>query len=320
MMSQRFLHLPLSLSACCLALSLSCLPVFAAPLVPKEVKASSATPDENGVSYAGAMVADGKLATQWKEGMPSAGLGEIVEFQFGEEVTLTRFEIYGGSWESREFFGRYNRVKSVQLKFTSGAPVTFDLADKMEGQSFTFAQPVKTRSVKLILKATYPGNTFNDTVISEVRFFDASRGAVVDGVKAKAVTALKADADANYVAQNLFDGMTDTVWCEGRPDNGVGEVLTLTLPQAGDVTALRILNGVAASEETYKKNNRVTRLKVEAGGVSKELTIADKFGEWETLPLEGIKGTSLKLTVLDVAKGTSFNDTCVSEIQLVPAP
>jgi hypothetical protein len=274
------------------------------------------------VSFAAGNAIDGRVGSSWIEGEASAGLGEWIEFSFGEEVPLTRIELYNGNWDSRDFFQRHNRIKSVQVKFSNGSSEKYELADKMERQTIALKAPVRTRSVRFVLKEVYAGTTFNDTSLSEVLFFNDQSGSTVDNIKARATSALAADRDATYIAPNLFDGILDTQWCEGRKDAGVGEMLTLTLPKPTVIKELRILNGVAVTEETYKKNNRVTKFKIDLGpGGVQEAAVADQFGSFVTIPVNASKpAATVKLTVLETAAGSSFNDTCLSEIQVVPGP
>lgn len=287
----------------------------------KEVKASSAAPEKMGVSYAAQNAIDGRVGTFWVEGEDSAGLGDWIEFQFPEDVTLSRMEIYAGNWDSRDFFVRHNRIKTLQLKFSNGSTEKIELLDKMERQSIKLKAPVKTRSVRVVLKEVYSGSTFNDTCLSEVLFFDEKPGTFVDNVKAKASSALPAEGSSTYFAPNLFDGIVDSQWCEGKKDAGVGESVVLTLPKPMVVKELRLLNGVAVTEETFQKNNRVTKLKVEAGGAPQEIDVPDKFGEFQSLPISGGKPvTTLKLTITGTAAGSAFNDTCISELQVIAGP
>ena len=219
---------------------------------------------------------------------------------------------------SRDFYDRHNRLKSVQVKFSNGSSQKFDLLDKKERQSLNLATPVKTKSVRIVLKEVYPGTTFNDTVLSEVQFFTKDPGAVVDNVKAKASSALPGDSNASFIAPNLFDGLQDTMWCEGKKDAGVGESIQVTLPAVTALKELRVMNGVAVTEETYQKNNRVTKLKLElAPGQVKEVDVADQFGAYQTIPLDGVKTSTFKLTIQATAAGSSFNDTCLSELQII---
>lgn len=306
-----------SLLAGVLAASLS-FPGMAAQLEVKEVKASSTAPESMGVVFSASNSMDGKVGTAFCEGEAAAGLGEWIEYKFDGEVTLSRIEMYSGNWYSRDFFERHNRLKVVQVKFSNNTTERWEMPDKMEKQVLTLKAPVKTRSVRFVFKEVYPGTTFNDTYISETMFFDGSAGKVIEGVKAKASSSLPPDGGGTYGPDRLLDGLTDTPWCEGKKDLGVGETIAFTLPVATALKELQILNGVAVTEDTFAKNARPTRIKLELDGKTlKEATLSEGFGVWSTVPLDGAKGGVLRLTVLEAAAGTSYQDTCMSELKFM---
>lgn len=297
-------------------------PALAGRLKVKKVTASSTLPEAMGVSYAPQQAVDGKVSTYWAEGEASAGMGDWIAFDFGKDVTLTKIVLYSGNWDSHEFFKRYNRLKRIQVKFSDRSSLHLDVEDKMERQVLTLPKPVKTRMVRMVLKDIYAGSTFNDTCLAEAQFYDDKPSELVTDVKATATSVLPPDSAGSYGADKLLDGIEDLIWCEGKKNGpGVGESISMVLPSERAIKELRILNGVAHSEKVYKKNNRVTRLKVElSGGETLEAPVEDQFGEYQTIALEGKKTTAIKLTILDTVAGTKFNDTCMSEIQIVAAP
>lgn len=307
-----------SLTAFVLGASLSVGVLSAAPVTVKDVKASSTAPESMGVTFSASNSIDGKVGTAFCEGEAAAGLGEWVEYKFDSEITLSRIELYNGNWYSRDFFERHNRLKVVQVKFSNNTTERWELVDKMEKQVLTLKAPVKTRSVRFVFKEVYPGTTFNDTYISEMRFFDTSPGELIEGIKTKASSSLPPDGGGSYGPDQLLDGLTDTPWCEGKKDLGVGETIAFTLPAATALKELQILNGVAVNEETFGKNARPTRIKLELDGkLLKEAALTEGFGAWNTVPLEGARGGLLRLTVLEAAAGSSYQDTCMSELKLL---
>lgn len=297
-------------------------PAFAGRLPVKKVTASSSLPDAMGISYAPEKTIDGRVSTYWAEGEDSAGLGDWIEFDFGKDVTLTKIVLYSGNWDSREFFKRYNRLKRIQVKFSDRSSLHLDVEDKMERQVLTLPKPVKTRMVRMVLKEVYAGSTFNDTCLADAQFYDDKPSELVGDVKASATSALPPDSAGSYSADKLLDGIEDLIWCEGKKDGpGIGESISMVLPSELAIKELRILNGVAHSEEVYKKNNRVTRIKVAlSGGETLEAPVGDQFGEYQTISLDGKKTSEIKLTILETTAGTKFNDTCMSEIQIISAP
>lgn len=295
-------------------------PASAAQLTVKEVKASSSAPETMGVVFSGANTIDAKVGSAWCEGEAAAGLGEWIEYRFDGEVTLNRIELYNGNWYSREYYDRHNRIKLVQIKYSNGTTERWEVPDKMERQVLTLKAPVKTRSVRFVLKEVFPGNTFNDTYLSEMLFFGPDPGPQLEGIKSKASSNLPPDGGSSYGPEKLTDGLVDTPWCEGKKDAGVGESITFTLPGATALKELRLLNGVAVTADTYQKNGRPTKLKVEVDGKpGTEISLPDTFELWHTIPLDGQKVSSVKLTVLEATSGTQYNDTCMSEIQWMVA-
>ncbi len=155
-----------------------------------------------------------------------------------------------------------------------------------------------------------------------------------------------------YSAVSAMDGNTGTAWCEGKKDEGIGEILIV---KTDTTKPVRIWNGLGASDSLYKANNRVQRARIwvlqakqarqEIGqydiGIayeditvlgSHEITIKDRNG-WQPLPLPPHKrlafksvsrsvepevkpedSTFLAIEILSVYKGAKYNDTCISEI------
>lgn len=289
-------------------------PAQAAELSVKMVKASSTLAAQEGVSYAPENTVDHKASTFWVEGEEAAGLGEWIQFDFAQTETVSRIEIRPGNWYSQDFWSRHNRIKEVQLKFQTGAPLRFDLTDKMETQVLTLDTPVSTRFVRIILKGVYPGSTFNDTCLSEVRFFNAATA--VGEVVPKAGKA--SSVYPGFAAADAFDGMVDTLWCEKKDGDGTGEWIELTLPAEAQVRGVRVVVGSAATEASYIHNNRASQVQVSAGGAVVSAPLVDKFAQpQEILFPAPVPASSVKLTVEKVVRGLEYNDTCFAEIQVL---
>src|SRR5262249_27779756 len=57
-----------------------------------------------------------------------------------------------------------------------------------------------------------------------------------------------------------------TAWCEGRPDEGIGEGITIALAAPTRIDALRIAAGVWKSTKLFVGNNQITSLEVSLDG------------------------------------------------------
>ena len=155
-----------------------------------------------------------------------------------------------------------------------------------------------------------------------------------------------------YSPWSAMDSDSKTAWCEGRKDNGTGEVL---LVKADTSKPVRIWAGLGASADLHRKNSRPEKVKVYVLQASKayvnigqyadgieyqdikvlasgEVILKDLNG-YQPLPLpkhsrsSSVINTSsygappvkiedttfVALEILSVYPGTKYSDTCISE-------
>lgn len=144
-----------------------------------------------------------------------------------------------------------------------------------------------------------------------------------------------------YSVENLYDNDTDTAWVEGKKDSGIGESVKLNINESGGdstarkITGLKIINGYAKSKDIFYKNNRVKKMKITTGQsiltenpddpedyavfVNKEqekiITLEDTMKpQIINIDSEGFTNYII-CEILEVYKGTKYNDTCITEIQ-----
>lgn len=288
----------------------------AAELEVKSVKASSTLPTAEGVSYDPSNAVDHQVGTFWVEGEEAAGLGEWIQFDFAKTETVSRIEIRPGNWYSADFWKRHNRMKEVELKFQTGAPIRHEFPDKQVVQVINLEKPVSTRFVRIILKGVHNGTTFNDTCLSEVRFFGPGDSA---GVVAPA-SGKASSVYPGYEPAEAFDGMRDTLWCEKADGDGAGEWLELTLPAEANIKGVRLIVGTGAAESAYMRNNRIAQVRVSTEGGEVSQALVDKFGVAQEVNFPApVKGKTVKITVEKVIRGIEFNDTCLAEVEILTA-
>lgn len=155
-------------------------------------------------------------------------------------------------------------------------------------------------------------------------------------VNAKADSELK-EGETVYSAKNLFDGNYSTPWVEGASDFGKNQKIKIKLYgtaskySAGNyyaVTHLYLLNGFRKTEKTYYENNRVKTLKLWVNGKDcgtvelkdKPYKAINDFNfayeaDLVTTRLGSVE--TIEIEILDVYKGTKYNDTCISEIVIL---
>ena len=156
-----------------------------------------------------------------------------------------------------------------------------------------------------------------------------------------------------YSARSAMDSDPRTAWCEGKKDNGIGEILLVKVDTSRHV---KIWAGLGASPALHKKNSRPKRVRVyvlqakKAGKDigqyatiiryqdiivlgSREYILSDING-YQNLPLpkhtrnnsvenssthrgEPVKiadTTFVAIEILSVYPGTKYRDTCISEV------
>ena len=134
---------------------------------------------------------------------------------------------------------------------------------------------------------------------------------------------IKASSSLNdsYKAEFANDLSYKTAWVEGKKDEGTGEYLEYYFKNDSPrITEIIISNGYMKSEETWKNNNRVKKLKLYVNGVPFGIlnlkdSRTDQYFEVGTLG-HNKNGTDLilKFEILEVYKGSKYNDTAITEI------
>ena len=125
----------------------------------------------------------------------------------------------------------------------------------------------------------------------------------------------------SYKAEFANDLSYKTAWVEGKNDEGIGEYLEYYFKNDSPrITEVIISNGYMESEETWKNNNRVKKLKLYVNGVPFGIlnlkdSRTDQYFSVGTLG-HNKNGTDLilKFEILEVYKGSKYNDTAITEI------
>ncbi|HCH65930.1 MAG: hypothetical protein CL927_06045 [Deltaproteobacteria bacterium] len=289
-------------------------PADAAPVQIANVTASGTKVSDDNGKYDPKHVTDGKQQAFWVEGGEGSGLGSWVQLNFAAPTNVTGLRIWNGSWYSYDFWERHSRVKEVELEFSDGTKQKMDLQNEKRMEEITLPKAVQAEWVKVKIKSVYSGNTFNDTGISEIQVLDDKPNAHVPVAAWTSSSVYPEDADGNYQAVNVQDGLADSVWCEGDAGDGIGQWIQADFGASRSVSKLKWINGNAASFALFMKGNR-------ASGVT--LTFSDGSTETLTELKSSIRHTevsfpahttsSVKIAFDGISKGKEFNDLCLSE-------
>ena len=133
--------------------------------------------------------------------------------------------------------------------------------------------------------------------------------------------------DNHYGPNKAYDSDYNTAWVEGADGHGIGEWIKFTFAEHWKarrkdtdikwISRISVINGFAASKAIYFANNRVKRLGLEfSDGTKLEINLKDGNGDYQSFPLKDkkIKAKWCKMTILDVYKGSKYDDTCISNV------
>ena len=108
-------------------------------------------------------------------------------------------------------------------------------------------------------------------------------------------------------------------WVEGKKGDGIGESFEFdtTYPKGGLPLDVRILNGYVdpLKPHLFKENNRIKKALLETDtGIKKEVEFRDEVVFTQIILPDDVK--HIKLTILEVYKGTKYQDTCITSVEV----
>ncbi len=122
---------------------------------------------------------------------------------------------------------------------------------------------------------------------------------------------------ANYKQVNLWSNQI-TPWVEGKKGNGIGETFEFDMTySAREPWDIRILNGYVdpLKPHLFKENNRIKKALLETDtGIKKEFEFRDEVEFTQIILPNDVK--HIKLTILEVYKGTKYQDTCITSVEV----
>ncbi len=122
---------------------------------------------------------------------------------------------------------------------------------------------------------------------------------------------------ANNKQVNLWSNQIKP-WVEGKKGDGIGETFEFDMSySAGEPWDIRILNGYVdpLKPHLFKENNRIKKALLETDtGIKKEFDFRDEVEFTQIILTGDVK--HVKLTILEVYKGTKYQDTCITAVEV----
>lgn len=167
--------------------------------------------------------------------------------------------------------------------------------------------------------STSPSLTNSNISMAEMKpstkIADSSVPISITSVRASSQLADETSPAGSYKPENMFDGKLETAWVEGVEGSGIGQWVQFDFNVAAKIKAIRIYAGYGKSEQTYMKNGRVKALKIAfSDGESQEAQLQD-IQAFQTIRInrESPSG-SVRLEISAVHEGSTYEDTCISEV------
>lgn len=120
-------------------------------------------------AYSPTKLFDSQPDMAWStNGAKNNGVGESIDVSFSQEEEIHGIMLWNGYQRSPVHYQANNRVKSLKV-----AGQTLAVKDAMGAQTLMLPIPIKKRDVTLEIAGVYPGGSYKDTLLSELRFIGA---------------------------------------------------------------------------------------------------------------------------------------------------
>ncbi|BDA77752.1 hypothetical protein LPTSP3_g06820 [Leptospira kobayashii] len=114
-----------------------------------------------------------------------------------------------------------------------------------------------------------------------------------------------------------MDGKLETSWVEGVKGDGIGETLTINYKSPVLFQVLAIYNGFG-DPRLWHASNRIKKIKLTADENYEEtFNLKDSLSLQKLELKKEISAKEIKLTILDIYKGTGSEDTAIAEVNLI---
>jgi hypothetical protein len=125
----------------------------------------------------------------------------------------------------------------------------------------------------------------------------------------------------SYGVDHLFSNTSSEAWVEGKPGEGVGEWITIEFHEFRLVKAVIARNGYQKSPDIFKKNGRVSRLRlVFSQGETRTLTLADNMDLQKIALDPAVSATWVQFIIDDVYPGSAYSDTAITKLWVTADP
>ena len=163
----------------------------------------------------------------------------------------------------------------------------------------------------------YPASSITASLVSESSVdFSSIHEAYIES--ASATSEIKQASGVSNDPLLAFDNNTDTNWEEGVDGSGIGESITANFKYENEkVRCITLKLGNWKSGKYYYGNNRPSKLTITLDDLSFQMDFPDSWEEFYVMLNHPFKASSIQVRIDDVHKGTSWDDTCITDIRVL---
>ena len=163
----------------------------------------------------------------------------------------------------------------------------------------------------------YPASAITASLVSESSVdFSNIHEAYIES--ASATSEIKQASGVSNDPLLAFDNNTDTNWEEGVDGSGIGESITANFKYENEkVRCIALKLGNWKSGKYYYGNNRPSKLTITLDDLSFQMDFPDSWEEFYVMLNHPFKASSIQVRIDDVHKGTSWDDTCITDVRVL---
>ena len=122
------------------------------------------------------------------------------------------------------------------------------------------------------------------------------------------------EGNTKYLPERLRNTEPGTPWCEGKPGDGIGSIITLKGNK--EFSTLIISNGFdSAKKQNYTNNNRVKEIRITNLNNKKNLLTTELPDSPQPFEIKlPFSSDYVQIEILSVYKGEKYEDTCLNYI------
>lgn len=126
---------------------------------------------EGSYIHSAALTIDNNTASCWSEGVQGLGIGEKIIINFNGVYKVSGLDIWAGHQKSKDLFYQNARPTKIRVAGSDGTSNVYFLEDQFGMQRVNLVRPIETTFISITIEQAARGSKYEDTCISEVKFF-----------------------------------------------------------------------------------------------------------------------------------------------------